>query len=152
MPTIRRAVRYLENELGTKHPLSSEQMYTDGVDLFVTRLGQLVGASHEGQQALTAVILPYLDRVERDHERLLRLYPVTNVRGEAPILDSPKTIGIDPKVRFGRPFVVQCGIETEVFADRWHAGETIADMVKDFEVPREAVEEALRYETLPVAA
>lgn len=152
LPTIRKAVRYLQTELGTRHPLSSEQMYTDGADLFVERLGQLIGASQEGQHALTEVLRPYLDRVERDHEKLLRLYPVTNVHGKVPDPESPRTIGIDPRMRFGKPYVVECGIETEVFADRWHAGETIEDMVKDFQITREAVEEALRYETLPRAA
>jgi uncharacterized protein (DUF433 family) len=152
LPEIRKAVRYLQTEFETKHPLSSEQMYTDGVNLFVERLGQLIGANQEGQQALSEVIRPYLDRVERDREKLLRLYPVTEVRSGVPDLDSPKTIGIDPRMRFGRPYLVQCGIETEVFADRWRAGETIDDMVKDFQIPREAVEEALRYEALGHAA
>lgn len=151
LPQIRKTVRYLGTELNTRHPLSSEQMYAYGVDLFVEHLDKLVGASLHGQYALKEIILPYLDRVERDHEKLLRLYPVTSIR-ETPDLDSPRTIGIDPTMRFGRPYVIECGIETEVFLNRWRAGESIKDMVEDFGISKEAVEEALRYETLAKAA
>ena len=147
LPKIRNAVRYLKTELNTKHPLSSQQMYTHGLELIVEHLGQLIDVSR-GQYELKEVILPYLDRVERDREKLLRLYPVTEVHGEVPDLSSPRTIGIDPRMRFGRPYVVDCGIETEVFADRLRAGESIDAMVEDLGVSRESVFEALRYELL----
>lgn len=48
LDVIRRAVKYVETELGVEHPLAREEFSTDGVGLFVERFGKLVNASSDG--------------------------------------------------------------------------------------------------------
>ena len=38
MPNVRRALAYLEKQLGVKRPLCTQQFYSDGVGLFKARL------------------------------------------------------------------------------------------------------------------
>ena len=149
LQTVRKAVRFLQKRLDDKHPLASREMLTDGVHVFVQHLGKLVGASQQGQQALEDVIWPYLKRVERDLSgQSVRLFPITRLGADSPALESPRSVAVDPRMRFGRPFLVDCGVETSAIADRVRAGESIAAIVADFGVDKEAVEEAVRYELL----
>ena len=62
---VRRALRYLERQLDTSHPLAQQRFETDGVNLFVRRYGQLVNVSESGQLAMRRMLETYLRRVER---------------------------------------------------------------------------------------
>ena len=73
LDTVRRAVVYVKRELGVEHPLAREEFKTDGVELFVERLGRLVSASGGGQLAMRAAIDCRLERVEYGERRALRL-------------------------------------------------------------------------------
>lgn len=42
MHKVRDALLYLEKKLGSKHPLASERLETDGRSLFIKRYGQLI--------------------------------------------------------------------------------------------------------------
>jgi hypothetical protein len=48
LDAIRKAVRYVHDALDVEHALASEQFKTNGVDLFVERLGKIINASREG--------------------------------------------------------------------------------------------------------
>ena len=85
----------------------------------------------------------FLKRIDRDEARAaIRLYPFTRPRIET----SPKLIAIDPQRRFGRPFLMERGIETWVIASRHQAGDSMDELVEDFRVSAESIEEAIRYE------
>jgi hypothetical protein len=52
MGTVRKAIKYVEDELGVAHPLATEAFKTNGVDLFVERLGHRhEGPRHEAHPA-----------------------------------------------------------------------------------------------------
>jgi len=58
------------------HPLISHEMQTNGVDLFVERLGKLINISQDGQIAIRDVLKDALKRIERDDAGLpVKLYP-----------------------------------------------------------------------------
>jgi uncharacterized protein (DUF433 family) len=60
---------------------------------------------------------------------------------------------IDPEIGFGRPVLSGTGIPTLVVADRYKAGESISELVRDYDRPQEEIEEAIRCELpLPTAA
>ncbi len=65
MPAVRKAIAFLRKTLQTNHPLSCQEMLTDGKDLFIERYGKLVSASESGQMALREVLDLYLQRIER---------------------------------------------------------------------------------------
>lgn len=139
LPVIRRAVNYVHNELEVEHPLATERFKTDGVDLFVERLGDLINASREGQLGMKAVLENCLDRVEYDGEgRAIRLFPVLRRA------DAAKTIVIDPRRAFGRPIMVGTSIPVTDVRERFDAGDSVEVLARDFEVAPELIEDALR--------
>jgi len=140
---VRKAVDYLKNQLGSKHPLAQQKFATDGVDLFVELFGRLVNITWAGQLEIKELIETYLQRVERDPIGIpIRLYPFTRDRN----LEEPRTIVIDPYVAFGRPVVTGTGIATNVIAQRYKAGESIEELAEDYGRSRSEIEEAIRCE------
>ena len=55
---VRRALRYLEESLGSAHPLVEYQLVTDGIDIFVEQFGYLANASRAGQLAIRKLLEP----------------------------------------------------------------------------------------------
>ena len=145
LANIRAAIRHLQRRYGVDHPLVHVEFKTDGVNLFIENLGQLVNVSLQSQIAMREVMEARLERVEHDENGLAsRLFPFTRL-GVAPGRQ-PKTVVIDPRVAFGRPVLTGTGIPTAVLADRYKAGESIADLAADYEFKAEMVEEAIRCE------
>lgn len=152
---VRRAIDYIVDESGSRHPLAEEQFQTDGVNLFVERLGQLVNISSPGQLAMREILQALLKRVESDeHGLAVRLFPFSRrpVTKASPIAESPKLVVIDPRVGFGRPVLVGTGVTTSAIAERFDAGESIEELAVDFGRSREEIEEALRCELMRDAA
>ncbi len=56
---------------------------------------------------------------------------------------------IDPRIAFGAPTV--SGLPTWVIRGRYLTGETIADIVEDFEICESAVRDALAFEGIKAA-
>jgi uncharacterized protein (DUF433 family) len=139
----------------TAHPLADQDLLTHGGEVFVEHLGRLVSASHEGQIAIREFLEAHLRRVERDPTgRAARLYPFTRKREDPQsLLHEPRLVMIDPEIQFGRPVLAGTGIPTLIIADRYKAGESIADLARDYDRPEEEIEEAIRCELpIPTAA
>jgi uncharacterized protein (DUF433 family) len=130
--------------LEVRHPLIEQQFVTDGVDLFVDRIRDLVNVSQEGQLAMREVLRLHLRRIERDPVGLpVRLYPFTRFPVE---MDSTGPVVIDPAVSFGRPIIHRIGVPTLMIAERYKAGEGIDDIASDYAARRDEIEEAIRCE------
>jgi uncharacterized protein (DUF433 family) len=143
----RKSIELLESKLGSKRPLASEVFFTDGVDLFVERLGQLHNVSRNNQLAIAGILREHLRRIEFEHGLAVRLYPFTRRPG----LGEPKSVLIDPTIAFGRPVVSSTGVPTAVIAQRFDAGDSVDDLARDYELSPAVVEEALRCERLAAA-
>ncbi len=149
LPKVREALTYLTTQSPSEHPLVVQEFETDGLDLFITRYGQLINITKDGQLTMRQTIQAYLRRIERDpHGFPLRLYPFT--RSEP--IENVRTIVIDPYVSFGRPVLAGTGIVTAIIAERYRAGESIDELARDYRRSRQEIEEALRCEMPPVAA
>jgi uncharacterized protein (DUF433 family) len=156
LAAVRRAVEYLTSEFDSHHPLAEEQFQTDGVNLFVERLG-LLNVSAPGQFAIPEILRALLKRIDRDNRGLaVRLYPFSRRPGAAsgaPALeDSPRVVVIDPRVGFGRPVLRGTGVTTLSIAERFDAGESIEALAEDYGRSRQEIEEALRCELTRDAA
>lgn len=146
---VRSALRYLERQCHSRHPLAEEQFVTDGSDLFVQRINQLINLSQEGQLEMRDLLRAYLRRIERDPSgTVLRLYPLTR-RGA---LDQPRWVVIDPYVAFGKPVLSRKGIRTSIIAERYKSGDSPDDLAKDYGCERTEIEEAIRCELQVEAA
>lgn len=149
LPRVRTAIDYIRREFQSTHPLANEQLETDGMDLFITRFGQLINISKEGQLAMRDVLRAHLDRIERDAGGLpIRLYPFTRWRG----LAEPKLVMIDPAISFGKPVIAGTKIPTAAIAERYKAGASILDLVGEFGRSTIEIEEAIRCELQVEAA
>jgi uncharacterized protein (DUF433 family) len=156
LPQIRRAVNYLGEHFRSAHPLVHHEMLTDGKHLFVEAAGltDVINASRHGQLAMRDLIGLHLQRVEWDKEGFVaRLYPFTRSRrSPAEETSQPRVVTMDPRVEFGRPILKVSAIPTAVIADRYKAGESIADLADDYGEDPLNIEEAVRCELQPAKA
>ena len=150
LPNVRRALDYVQREFRVERPLIHQEFQTDGLDLFVDRYGAMINASREGQQAMKEMISVYLKRIERDSAGLpLKLFPFTReTESEAVPKTDPRLIVMTPAVSFGRPVVAGTGIPVSAIYERYKAGDSVADLVRDFDLETSAVEEAIRCEAV----
>jgi uncharacterized protein (DUF433 family) len=145
LPQVRTAMRFMEDRLGHEHPLASAAFRTNGIDLFVEHAGELLNVSKAGQQALREDFERSLTGVEYARNgQAMRLFPYT--RAARPAEDAPRSVLIDPVRSFGRPVLATVFVRTAVVADRFEAGDTIAEMAGDYGVTPAEIEEALRFE------
>lgn len=148
LPKIRRALDYVGREFQLERPLVDEAFQTDGLDLFVEHYGQMINASQGGQQAMKEILSVYLQRIERDRGGLpVKLYPFTrDTESEAAPRSDPRLVVMSPTVSFGRPVIAGTGIPVSAIYERYKAGDSVADLARDFRVKTSAVEEAIRCE------
>ncbi len=152
MPKVRDAIEWLtrhaDRASDKRHPLIGRQLDTDGLDLFVDYYGNLVNISQDGQIAMREVMSAALRRIDRDPKGVpVRLFPFTRNS----ISDAPTSVVIDPRLSAGRPGIAGTGIATEIVAERYKAGESVAELARDSERSGDEIEEAIRCE-LPAAA
>ncbi len=145
---IRSAVDYIEEQFSSKNPIISHQFQTDGVDLFIHHLGELVNISKDGQLAIRGLLDAALKRIDRDPKGVpIRLYPFTRTE----VTGVPATIVIDPTLSAGRPVISGSGIATEIVAERYKAGESIRHLARDYGRKEAEIEEAIRCELTTAA-
>jgi len=149
LPGVRKAIGYLREQFGSRHPLAEQKIETDGRDLFIRWLNSLINISREGQLAMPEFLDAHLKRIEWDTSGLAsRLYLLTRRQD----LYSPKVVVIDPRISFGRPVLKGTGIATAVIADRYKGGETIRELAHDYDRDPLDIEEAIRCELVLDAA
>lgn len=152
---IRQAIPVLEREVGVAHALASKRLYTDGAvilyDYAVTEATdpevaeELSGLTRvvDGQRVFAEVV--------RDHLRRLTYAE----DGWADQVVLPYTdrdlLRIRPDQAGGQPIFVQGRAPLEAVVSRWRAGDRLAEIARDFGVPVDDVEDAMRL-TLGVAA
>jgi uncharacterized protein (DUF433 family) len=141
---VRQALGYVERQLQLPRPLIGAGFETDGVDLLVGELERLVNVSRDGQLEIEPVIRTFLKRIKRDAAGIpIKLYPFTRKTVSA---SDPAPVEIDPRIAFGRPVLAGRGVPTAVLADRFKAGESLADMAQDYGTSTQVIEEAIRCE------
>lgn len=145
---VRGALEYVQQQLGRYRPLLRQEVETDGVDLFIKELEDVVDVSRGGQLALRNMFASRLKRVERDAHGVMRLYPFTRRVDADPDREYPKAILISPIIAFGRPVLAGTGVSAEVVIGRFIAGESIDDLAADLGLAVPLIEEAVRWESL----
>ncbi len=147
MPNIRKALDFVRRQTKERRPLLTERFLTDGVDLFLDKYGQLVAVSKDGQLAMRAVMMDSLKHVRRDSKGMPSKLYLFAAPGEK--LATVEVV-IDPRIAFGNPIVEGTGISTAILAQRYKAGDSIDELAGDFGLSRDAVEQAIRYEVIPL--
>lgn len=138
---IRKALQYVEKELKTPRPLIKQVFMTDGVSLFVDSYGELIDASEQGQLAIRELIIAGLERIEHDEQGLAKKLFLWSKSPE-----DPKLVSVDPRRSFGRPVIEGTSVPVDILADRWQAGDSIAQLARDFHLKPSQIEGVLRWE------
>ena len=143
MQKIRSATSWLKEETGSAHPLAECWIETDGMDVFVEHLGQLINANERGQVFIRGVMELFLHRIERDSSGIpVLFYPFTRGLAEK----CPKDIVMTPEVLFGRPVIKDTRVSTQILVERFLAGDSLRVIAGDYELKPSLVEEAVRCE------
>ncbi len=138
---VRKALRYVERELDLARPLIEQDFLTDGINLFVEKYGKLINASKQGQTEMRELLEASLERVDRDPKGLAaRLFPWSREP------DEPRGVEIDPRRAFGKLVLTGTGVPTAIIAERMRAGESIHHLARDYRLPSEKIETAVRWE------
>lgn len=147
MQKIRRALDYVSRAMDIPHPLASNRILTDGVELFwqyqETEGGDLhlVNLTRQGQMAFAPVIMRYLRELEWGPDSYaVRWWPGATAPGEGLVV-------VDPRRGFGAPVLAGTGIRTEDVFLRFSAGESLQDLAEDYGLTFEQIEAAIRAET-----
>jgi uncharacterized protein (DUF433 family) len=143
---VRRSLSFLEEAFPSSHPLLDPSFETDGLDLFISRFGDLICTSQAGQLAARELMKNYLSRIDRDSAgQVRRLYLFTRRRPEiGDEREQPKAVVIDPLVSFGRPVLAGTGVPIDDVVERYEAGEPIKELALDFGRKADEIEEAIR--------
>jgi uncharacterized protein (DUF433 family) len=131
---VRRALEYIREQFpGTEHPLLTHEFMTYGKNVFIDHLGSTINASQYGQTAMREVLDKYLRRIERDdHGMPIQIYPINT-----------ESLAINPVVASGQPVVKGTRVMAATLAARSKAGESLKDLVKDYSLTRQQIEQAI---------
>ncbi len=144
---VRKALDYISQQFDTNHPLARRKFQTDGIDLFVDQMDELVNVSRSGQLAMRETLKHLLTRIEWDeHDIAVRFFPFIQTGDEAKILY------IDPRISFGKPVIAGTGVPTAAILNLYEAGDEIDEIASEFGCTPEQVKAAIRFESLPLAA
>jgi hypothetical protein len=99
---VRTALQYLKKQFPSEHPLADQSFETDGSNLFIQKLGQLINVSQEGQLAMRELLDAHLRRIQRDPSGLgVRLYLFTRKRTS----EEPNSSSLIPLCRSANQFL-----------------------------------------------
>lgn len=150
---IRDGLAFLEKRYPSPHPLADQLFRTNGIDLFIEDLDELVVISRQGQIAMKSVVSAFLHRIERDLDGSpLQLFPFSRKPeriGDKEIDQlehQPRPVVINPLISFGKPILVDTGIPTAIIAERFQAGDSIELLAEDYDLTPSQIEKAIWYE------
>lgn len=147
---IRPAVEALSKEIGIEHALASKRLYTDGAEVIYDYAKQrddpevmdLVVVRTQ-QRQFSEIVKGYLKRIHYGGDGWASSIQLLTYENAEVI--------VDPKIAFGLPLVVHGGARVEDLVDRFQAGDSVADIADDFDVPAEQVEDVIRIATRAAA-
>lgn len=147
---IRPAVKALSSEIGIEHALASKRLYTDGAEVLYD-----YAERHGEQELLDLVVVRTQQRQfhELVRDYLRRIHYAGDGWASSVHLRTYEhaDVVVDPNVAFGLPLVVHGGARVEDLVDRFQAGDSVADIATDFDVPAEEVEDVIRVATKAAA-
>lgn len=147
MQRVRRALVYVAKAMEEPHPLVSERVRTDGLDLFWEYQSRgsngeraLIDLVHGGQKVFPEAVERYLRQIEWGPDAIVARWWIAGERAKK------GSIVVDPKRAFGAPVIAGTGIRTEDVFDRFSAGEPIEELALDYGLTFDKVEAAIRTE------
>lgn len=140
---VREAVALAENEFGIERILIRPELRTSAGKLFLERYTELLELSGAAQTVMLGMLDEYLKRVTFDEMKLpVEFRPYSKKPADA----GRDLISLSPYIAFGRPLIRRVGISTQAIVQRLDAGEPAAEVMRDYGLREEELEEAILYE------
>jgi uncharacterized protein (DUF433 family) len=150
---IRPALDLVRTKIGVEHALASKQLYVVGAQLLWEVIDEGGDAEaregskdlivlKNGQYVFRQVIDQYLKHITYDDAYARRI--------QLPGYEVAQ-IDADPAVNFGKPYFTHTGTPLAVVQGQLKAGESVADIAGDFDLPLDEVAEVAQREGLLVA-
>ena len=80
------------------------------------------------------------------HSNVSQLFPIISLLGKNINKGRAPRVVIDPKVNFGKPYLLYKGIPTDAIAERFISGEWIESIKEDFKITKDDVDIAVLFE------
>lgn len=147
MQRIRPALQWLEKEMGIRYALANQRLYTDGAELLYD-FSQRYPDSNEAQAvrrlvvirnqhyAFSEVIEEYLQCLTYAADGYVKMMRVPIYR-KAEVL-------VDPARSSGEPIFARSGCRVRDVLQWFWAGGSIKQLTREFRVPADHIEDALR--------
>lgn len=140
---IRDAIELAEKEFGIDRLLIRPELRASAGELFLDRYTELLELSGAAQTVMRVMVGEYLQRVSFDETRLpVEFRPFSRKPTDA----SRDLISLSPYVGFGRPLIRRLGISTQAIVQRLDAGEAAVEVIRDYGLSEDELEEAILYE------
>ena len=147
MNRIRAARDYVAKNIEREYPFASLQFKTDGFHILMehhqfdpsAKWDRLVVADAYGQLAWEEMMGKRFAEFDYEDEIVVRWH----------LAGRDSQVLIDPRIAFGAPAVY--GLPAYVIRGRYSAGETIEEIVEDFEICESAIRDALAFEGVVAA-
>ncbi len=143
LQTIRIAARNAREMFNSPYPFTCNRFQSDGKTIFGEAMRETGEQDmldlHKKQFVFEKVIRPFLyEGIEFGAgDRASRWFPV----------QKSKKVVLDPDIAFGKPIVTDAGIRTDILYEAWLAeDEDKKRVARQFEVPVQAVDTAIRFE------
>ena len=147
MNRIRSARDYVAKTIEREYPFASLQFKTEGFHILMEyhqfdpslKWDQLIVTDSHGQLAWEEMMGNRFVEFDYEDEVAMRWH----------LAGRESQVVIDPRIAFGAPMV--SGLPTWVIRGRHEAGETIEEIVEDFEICESAIQDALAFEGVQAA-
>ncbi len=140
---IREAVGLAEQEFGIERLLIRPELRASAGKLFLDRYTELLELSGAVPTVMLGMLDEYLKRVTFDETMLpIEFRPYSRHPGDP----GRELVSLSPFVGFGRSLIRRVGISTQAIVQRLEAGESAEEIVRDYGLNQDELEEAILYE------
>lgn len=140
---IKKGADFMRRELGIKHPLASEDLKTDGVDLYFPEAHGLIAVTAAGQMAAQELVAAYL--------RDVKYKPLAGNHRLA-VSWEPPGVRIDPLIQRGAPCVDGSRVEIALLKRYIDAGDSLEYLAELYELDVDDVRRAVSWYVSPKLA
>jgi uncharacterized protein (DUF433 family) len=143
MPNVRKAIEYVQTQLGIERLLIDPQLKAGAGRMFLDRYSHLIDLPTSGQLVIRSAFAHHLEAVVRNPVGVpVKLYPwMPN-----PLEEPRRTIVIDPEISFGAPVTAHRSISTAVLTNLVDAGVTLDDLAAEYGLSTAEVGDAIQFE------
>jgi uncharacterized protein (DUF433 family) len=138
--TLRDAYEFSKKLLSIEYPFAHMNLKTDGANVLATfeedhPKASLMAMNKHGQLTLPQEVINALELFDYEREFAARWFPVGR---DVPIV-------VDPRYSAGQPSIPYRRLPITILYYRWKGGEPMGYIASDYSLPKNVVEEALRY-------